>query len=397
MHYIIWPIAQFLQQTIIFKRFIDDIIWISQGEKLTNSVKEKLTSTFQEGGLELIFREISTHEPAGSCVEFLDVNHRIDDCAPGGFVTTDYIKPTARGRVFLNGGSFHPTHVFRSIVFGEAIRMRRLNELQQDYIDSLQRLRLKCAKSNFRKSITNKIIDLAKTWEERFGPKNKNSQDRENKTKRLIWATPFSTLFTLSQKEKKLIPHACIIYKKPATIQSMLTNYRRIALNIQTSSKTRNGSSSPCNKCALCGNHGQHSSMVQTVNAVTNKDGISIHLFQNLNCFNFGIYAAQCTICNQLYIGQTKNKFSVRWAAHRSFWNNKFSECNNTDQAALLKHYHNYHYSTHANKPKISDCYNVIFLEEPQNINRLDICESRWIHKLKAEININQTILPIYR
>ena len=121
--------------SFIFKRFIDDIIWISQGEKLTNSIKEKLTSTFREGGLELIFREISTQEPAGSCVEFLDVNHRIDDCAPGGFVTTDYIKPTARGRVFLNGGSFHPTHVFRSIVFGEAIRMRRLNELQQNYID----------------------------------------------------------------------------------------------------------------------------------------------------------------------------------------------------------------------------------------------------------------------
>ena len=64
--------------------------------------------------------------------------------------------------------------------------MRRLNELQQDYIDSLQRLCLKSAKSNYRKSITNKIIDLATTWEERFGPKNKNSQDKENKTKRLI-------------------------------------------------------------------------------------------------------------------------------------------------------------------------------------------------------------------
>ena len=102
LHYIIWPIAQFLQQTIIFKRFVDDIIWISLGEKRTNSIKEKLTSTFQEGGLELIFREISTHEPAGSCVEFLDVNHRINDCVLGGFVTTDYIKPTARGHVFLN-------------------------------------------------------------------------------------------------------------------------------------------------------------------------------------------------------------------------------------------------------------------------------------------------------
>ena len=79
----------------MFKQFIDDIISISRGEKLTNSTKEKLASTFQEGGQELIFREIPTHEPAGSsCVEFLYVNHRTDDCAPGGFVTTDYIKLT---------------------------------------------------------------------------------------------------------------------------------------------------------------------------------------------------------------------------------------------------------------------------------------------------------------
>ena len=66
-------------------------------------------------------------------------------------------------RMRVNGGSFHPTHLFRSIVFGEAIRMGRLNELQQDFIDSLQRLRLKCAKSNFRKSISNKEIDLDRT------------------------------------------------------------------------------------------------------------------------------------------------------------------------------------------------------------------------------------------
>ena len=134
--------------------------------------------------------------------------------------------------------------------------------------------------------------------------------------------------------------------------------------------------------------------MIQTVNAVTNKDGISVHLFQNLNCSNFGIYAAQCTICNQLYIGQTKNKFSVKWTAHRSFRNNKFSEYNNTDQAALLKHCHNYHYSTHENKPKISDCFNVIFLEEPQNTNRLDICESRWIHKLRQKLILNRLFYP---
>ena len=125
----------------------------------------------------------------------------------------------------------------------------------------------------------------------------------------------------------------------------------------------------------------------------------SIHLFQNLNCSNFGIYAAQCTICNQLYrtLARPKTNFLLDGRHTGFFCNNKFLEYNNTDQAALLTHYHNYHYSTHVNKPKISDCFYVIFLEEPQNTNTLNVCESRWIRKLKAKINMNQTILPIYR
>ena len=46
--------------------------------------------------------------------------------------------------------------------------------------------------------------------------------------------------------------------------------------------------------------------------------------------------------------------------------------------------------------PDISDCFEVTFLQEPTNQQKLDVLESMWINKLVAEININKTILPKY-
>ena len=67
----------------------------------------------------------------------------------GGFYTRDFVKPTALDRTFLNGKSFHPTHIFKSIVFSEAVRLRRLNKTQFDYLASLERLKQKCIHSQF--------------------------------------------------------------------------------------------------------------------------------------------------------------------------------------------------------------------------------------------------------
>ena len=80
----------------------------------------------------------------GLFLQFLDVEHKIDNSHIGGFYTRDFVKPTALDRTFLNGKSFHPTHIFKSIKFSEAVRLRRLNETQSDYLASLERLKQKC-------------------------------------------------------------------------------------------------------------------------------------------------------------------------------------------------------------------------------------------------------------
>ena len=69
------------------------------------------------------------------------------------FFTKDFIGPTALNRSFLHCSSYHPPHIFKSIVFSEAIRIRRLNETQTSYIESLKKLQIKCLLSNFNKNM----------------------------------------------------------------------------------------------------------------------------------------------------------------------------------------------------------------------------------------------------
>jgi len=119
----------------LFRRFIDDIIWIARSKSSNESIRQALTSAFANSGLELTFRQACTADQKGE-VEFLDVNHRITTDGYFGFVTKDFMKPTAEGRRFINGKSYHSKSTFKSILFGEVIRLRRLNQRKEDYFSS---------------------------------------------------------------------------------------------------------------------------------------------------------------------------------------------------------------------------------------------------------------------
>ena len=111
MHFIIQFIASDLKKIALFKRFIEDIIFFSIGNNQTIMVIQCLKATFFKYGLELFFREAGT-DSLESEVEFLDVNHVIDNTNPFGFITRNYVKPTAVHRKLLHGSSHHPPSVF---------------------------------------------------------------------------------------------------------------------------------------------------------------------------------------------------------------------------------------------------------------------------------------------
>ena len=145
--------------------------------------------------------------------------------------------------------------------------------------------------------------------------------------------------------------------------------------------------------------------MVNETNEITTKKNTIIKLKQELNCKNYGIYAAQCLLCNQIYVGQTINSFHQRWNGHRQDWDNQIKNGNkeNLDniiengKKSLIIHYAKYHQDKLTkNKIKLPDAYKVIFVEQSRK-DKLDITENFWISKLNARINIARTILPFYK
>ena len=148
----------------------------------------------------------------------------------------------------------------------------------------------------------------------------------------LTWASAFSNLLELTAKEKSLV-QATVVYKRPPTLASMLTNYKKVAHS--TTENTSQGKSQPCKKCALCGHFNHYKSMLHQTSTITAAKGKIFALKQTLNCSNYGIYVATCRLCHKQYVGQTINKFSKRWCHHRFIWN-QFKYDNIDNKAALL-------------------------------------------------------------
>ena len=225
---------------------------------------------------------------------------------------------------------------------------------------------------------------------------NRKTSVKEQKRKRVVWASQFAANMKIDHLERKLAPDASIVFSKPPTLRNMLVKYKNMtANNTEDKMVTRK-----CQKCGLCGNFGVLKNMVSEQTTITDKHGNTIALQKNLTCDNHGIYAAQCRICKQLYVGQTINKFSTRWNGHRKKWQNlctgKEEVKAGNDEAALFKHYNKYHKDIKLLMLPIAEAFEVLFLEAP-SFKKLDIRESYWISRLEANINVATTILPKFR
>ena len=201
-------------------------------------------------------------------------------------------------------------------------------------------------RSLFQQKVVENIINLAKTWTDRFRPKPLN----ENMTTKpmLIWVSAFSNLLRLTAKEKGLV-QVTVVYKRPPTLATMLTNYKKIAHS--RTENTGEGRSQPCKKCALCGHFNHYRSMVHQTSAITVANGKIFALNQTLDCLNCGTYVATCRLCHKQYSGQTINKFSKRWCATTDLFGINL----NTKTLMIKQHY--YTITTLHTKPYIADCF----------------------------------------
>ena len=58
--------------------------------------------------------------------------------------------------------------------------------------------------------------------------------------------------------------------------------------------------------------------MVDENNFIKTKENRRIDIKSKLNCKNYGIYSAQCLKYKDIYVGQTKNGFDLRWNSHQT-------------------------------------------------------------------------------
>ena len=373
MHFMIEQISKNLKRTELFRQCTDDIFFTSFKPSTTKSIQTTLTNIFQNNGLTLAFREVNNIQTG-----------QIKKDDPVDFVTKNFAEPTAAGRTFLHKDSYHSLHIFKGIIFSEAVRLRRLNERHEDYINSIKELKDKCLSSGFNKKVTQTMIEKVSTWTERFGPTNHKKKTEKSP---IPWATNFPQFLQVPCSIK---PEANVIYKRPACLANTLTKYKTLAHKQQKTLKL--GSSSPCGNCALCEKFGKYESMVRSENYIKcEKSNRLVKLNQSFNRRNYGIYAANCVNCNAQYLGQTKDKFSVRWNNHRHTWE-KFDISTQNDSTALLQHYKSNHNLLLARRPSLPQCFSVIFFEEP-SFDMLDIREDKWFYKLGASINLQIMIL----
>jgi len=94
MHYSTIPAISILKQAKLYRRFIDDIIWVSLGQKQTQVIECALVNVFSLVGLNVTIRKFNTSNP-DQRVEFLDVLHVHYQESEFKFVTKNFVKSTA--------------------------------------------------------------------------------------------------------------------------------------------------------------------------------------------------------------------------------------------------------------------------------------------------------------
>ena len=112
-----------------------------------------------------------------------------------------------------------------------------------------------------------------------------------------------------------------------------------------------------------------------------------------LTCKIFGVYAAKCSECNGYYVGQTITSFSQRWNSHRFCWKNSITSETN-DRGTLKLHYAHKHLKS---KSYFKYAYSVVFVDTAAKHADLAFWKAGGSCYLQATININKTILPLYR
>ena len=290
------------------RRYIDDIIAIIDDDDADVPLEPYLNSCHP--------RVKFTVSAPSKAVPFLDTHTHIKD----NKIHTDlYTKPTDSNR-YISPKSNHPPHTFKSIIYGQTLRLRRICSQNEYFLKRAAELASHLIASGYsRKEIapimtsisnmdrnallkpkTNKTKNKERIpYVTTFCPQTPDIRKTHNKHKHILQAS--TTMSTLA-------PHPPLVaHRRTPNIGNLLFNKKP--------PKTDNTGTHAC-KDKRC----QLNKYLITGNKVTSSRTNNTHtITDSITCNTTRvIYVITCTKCNKQYTGQTKNSLRTRINNHLS-------------------------------------------------------------------------------
>ncbi|KAJ8045213.1 hypothetical protein HOLleu_08171 [Holothuria leucospilota] len=294
---------------VLYLRFIDDIFMIwDQGEaELINFIRDLNNA---HGSIKF------THHFSPTSLPFLDVLVSLRDSS---IHTSVYCKPTDR-HAYLQYTSFHPNHIKESIVYSQALRLKRICADPTDFRAKLSELKLRFLDRGYPLRLINAICRKTNKFprEQLLQYKSKVNYDRIPfvttyfpQCRRLF--RHFKSLWPTLQSGPHPTP-ACFNYqpvlalKQPPSLSSLLVSSSLPPLNPPPPGNL------PCNRprCQIC----KH----LITDTVVTPPGTNIKLYPGpFNCNSSNVvYLFYCDKCsNGNYVGETKTPFRLRFNNHK--------------------------------------------------------------------------------
>ena len=329
------------EELLMFLRFVDDGsgIWNGTRDVFLNWFQELRRTSVAIYGLDFTF----SLNPVDQYTQFLDIQYKFVN----GKLTTDLYKKETDANRYLNYSSCHPRHMFKSIVYSQALRCRRIINDEHLFLNRLLELRSYFLKSSYPEHIVDEQIEKVKTIPRTLVYKEKKMSDQDF----VPWVVTYGAGFEEAKKEVNGVNeilansstwsqgektperplHMRVISRRSPNVKDLLYKRRSIALSPNLPVSSASSSSSyynanvrttvpctspgkrkrgrPCQSCKLMSN----------VPVIKNNSQTATSTGGNCKskCL---IYAAQCKICdkNNTYIGKTVQEFHCRINGHRS-------------------------------------------------------------------------------
>ena len=298
-----------------FLRFVDDGLGLFSGNlqcfySWFNSVREKSVELY---GLDLTV----VVNPVSSFTQFLDFQFKFAD----GVLTTDIYRKETDANRYLSFNSFHPRHVFRSIVYSQGKRYRRLinddailsvrlNELKVFFVKSGYPDRfvssildeILCTPRSLEYNQANKEKDFITPWIVTYGPGFSESRSVAKEVNELL-----SLSDTWRDDNGSMKNVVKVVSRRAPNLQDILFRRKSLALTLEGEVGTIQCCASGCQTCKLVSN----ASVLHHRNNIFRTSG------GNCNSFNL-VYCFKCKICDILYVGKTVDSLKNRVNGHRS-------------------------------------------------------------------------------